>query len=116
MARPSEYTDELVKKAWDYVNGGWEIVGDKIPSIAGMACEIGITRETCHTWAKDPDKVFSDILMVLGQKQERTLVNNGLDGVFKEGITKMILSKHGYADAVKQETFSVTLKGEDADL
>ncbi len=100
MARPSEYSEDIVAKAWAYARGGWLEVGDKVPSVAGLACEIGIHRDTCYAWADDDDKEFSDILKEIAQIQERTLVNSGLSGVFNPPITKMMLSKHGYSDAV----------------
>lgn len=114
--RKTVYSEELVEKAWEYANGGWETAGDKVPSVAGLACELGISRETCYEWEKHEDKEFSDILEAIARNQERKLVNGGLGGEFKEGITKMMLSKHGYADAVKQTNFSVTIEGDDADL
>lgn len=101
--RLTDYSPEIVEKAWEYVNGGWITAGDKVPSVAGLACEIGIHRETCYDWARDKDKVFSDILKAIAQKQERELLNNGLDGTFNPPITKMMLSKHGYSDVTKQE-------------
>lgn len=101
--RLTDYSPEIVEKAWAYANGGWIKAGDRVPSIAGLACEIGIHRETCYDWAKDKNKVFSDILKEIAQKQERVLLNNGLDGTFNPPITKMMLSKHGYSDATKQE-------------
>jgi hypothetical protein len=101
--RPKDYCPQIVEKAWEYANGGWIKAGDKVPSIAGLACEIGIHRDTCHDWARDKDKEFSDILKAIAQKQERELLNNGLDGTFNPPITKMMLSKHGYSDATKQE-------------
>jgi len=102
MSRPTIYTQELVERAWAYANGGWSLVGDKVPSVAGLACEIGIRRETCHAWAKDENNQFSNILMVIAEKQERELLNNGLDGTFNPPITKMMLSKHGYSDKIDQ--------------
>lgn len=101
--RLTDYTPEIVEKAWAYVDGGWKIAGDKVPSIAGLACEIGIRRETCHAWAKDENKVFSHILKAIAAKQERELINKGLDGVFNAPITKMMLSKHGYSDRVEND-------------
>ena len=103
VGRPTLYTPERVKAAWAYVNGGWIEAGDKVPSIAGLACEIGVYRETCHNWAKDQDNEFFDILKAIAQKQERTLVNMGLDGTFNPPITKMMLSKHGYSDRVETD-------------
>jgi hypothetical protein len=101
--RPTDYTPKIIKAAWDYANGGWIKAGDKVPSVAGLACEIGISRETCHAWARDDDNEFSDILKLISRKQERELLNNGLSGDFNYSITKMMLSKHGYSDATKQE-------------
>jgi len=101
--RPTNYTPELVAKAWEYADGGWIEVGDKVPSVAGLACEIGIHRDTCHEWAKDENKEFSDILKAIAQTQERELVNNGLTGEFTAPITKMMMTKHGYSDRVEQD-------------
>jgi hypothetical protein len=103
MGRPSDYTPEIIEKAWAYTNGGWIEAGDKVPSVAGLACEIGLSRETCHAWARDEDNQFSDILKAIAKKQERELLNNGLDGTFNPPITKMMLSKHGYSDRIEQD-------------
>lgn len=100
--RPTSYTKKLVEAAWEYVNDGWITAGDKVPTVAGLACEIGVHRDTCHAWAKDEEKEFSDILQAIAQKQERELVNNGLTGDFVAPITKMMLTKHGYSDRVEQ--------------
>jgi hypothetical protein len=101
--RPTDYTPELIEKAWAYANGGWEEAGDPVPSIAGLACEIGVSRETCHAWAKDETKEFSDILKAIAQEQERNLVKGGLGGVFNASITKMMMTKHGYSDRVETD-------------
>jgi len=104
--RPTKSTDELIQSAWDYVDGGWEAVGDKVPSVAGLACEIGVSRETCYAWAKENQNQFSDILNAIAKTQERELLNNGLIGKFNPPITKMMLSKHGYSDKVEQDLTS----------
>ena len=101
--RPTDYTPELVAKAWEYANGGWEFVGDLVPSVAGLACEIGVRRETCYAWAKDENKEFSNILAKIAEQQERKLLNGGLAGDFNAPITKMMLTKHGYSDKIEQE-------------
>lgn len=101
--RISDYTPELVEAAWNYANGGWERAHDPIPSVAGLACEIGISRETCYAWAKDETKVFSDILNVIAKGQERQLLRGGLSGGFNSSITKMILTKHGYSDRIETD-------------
>jgi hypothetical protein len=104
--RPTDYTPEIIAAAWIYANGGWKDVGDLVPSVAGLACEIGIRRETCHAWAKEPNNEFSNILKVIAEKQERALLNNGLSGAFNPPITKMMLSKHGYSDKIETDLTS----------
>jgi len=104
--RPTDYTPELVRKAWEYANGEWENVGDLVPSVAGLACEIGVRRETCHVWANDKTKEFSNILGKIAETQERQLLRGGLGGVFNAPITKMMMTKHGYSDKVEQDVTS----------
>ena len=101
--RPTLYTKKLVDAAWKYANGGWQEAGDPVPSVAGLACEIGVRRETCHAWAKDEDKEFSNILGEIAAIQERYLVKGGLGGDFNPSITKMMMTKHGYSDRVEQD-------------
>jgi hypothetical protein len=104
--RPTEYTPEIVEKAWAYANGGWIEAGDPVPSVAGLACEVGISRDTCYEWSKHEDKEFSYILFKIAQTQERQLVKGGLSSVFNASITKMMMTKHGYSDRVETDLTS----------
>lgn len=105
--RPTSCTPELLDLAAAYVDGGYEEVGDLIPSIAGMACAIGVGRSTLHGWAKDKtSERFLDIFERCSEMQERKLVNGGLGGAFNPAITKMILTKHGYSDKIEQSHIS----------
>lgn len=101
MARPTDYNQELLDKAQDYVEN-YDSYGDAVPTIAGLACELDMHRDTLYAWAKDESKKeFSDIFKKVQQAQERKLVNGGLAGGFNPAVTKMMLTKHGYSD--KQE-------------
>lgn len=101
--RPTVYSDEILKKARGYLTSFKEM-GDVVPSIAGLACVLNVTRETCRAWGIDPEKAeFSGILDELAQKQERELLNNGLAGNFNAPITKMMLTKHGYSDKIEND-------------
>lgn len=101
--RPTLYTPELVNRARGYLTS-YQDMGDKVPSVAALACVLGVTRETCHAWANDPEKAeFSHILKELMQRQERALLNGGLGGDFNATITKMMLTKHGYSDRVEND-------------
>lgn len=101
--RPSVYGPDILKKARGYLTS-FKDMGDPVPSIAGLACVLGVVRETCHAWAKDPGKEeFSDILKELAQRQERELLSNGLAGSFNASITKMMMTKHGYSDKIESD-------------
>ncbi len=101
MARPTDYNQALLDKAQDYVEN-YADYGDAVPTIAGLACELDMHRETLYAWSKDESKTeFSDIFKKVQQAQERKLVNGGLAGGFNPAVTKMMLTKHGYSD--KQE-------------
>ncbi|AWK42607.1 DNA-packaging protein [Photorhabdus temperata] len=97
---PSKLNDELIAKARDYLYGGYESVGDVVPSVAGLACYLAIARSTAYEYGKQSSE-FSDILEGIGAMQENKLINKGLTGDFNSTIAKMMLTKHGYSD--KQE-------------
>ena len=101
--RPTIHTPELVAAAWHYLNGGWREANDPVPSVAGIACEIGVHRETLRLWAKDENNEFFGILSKIAEMQERELLKGGLSGGFNASITKMMMTKHGYSDRVETD-------------
>ena len=104
VGRPSKYTSEMLEQARGYLMGEWQAIGDAIPSLAGLACYLGLSRETVNAWSNDPAKdEFSDIANGILVMQERELVNRGLLKQFDSSITKLILGKHGYSDKVQQD-------------
>ena len=95
---PTKYNQELVERVHDYVKN-YAKLGDKVPSIEGLAVEINIAVSTLHKWDKEPGKeALSEALNLLRAKQARSCINNGLDGTFNSAITKLILHNHGYSD------------------
>jgi len=105
FGRPTDYTPEAIEKARAYVDGGWINDGDQVPTIAGLAIALDVSRETVRAWGHEAEQKpdFSAILGKLGAKQEQKLVNSGLTGEFSSPIAKMMLTKHGYSDSVKSE-------------
>lgn len=124
MARPQEYTDDIVVRAKEYIdscsdthyevkkkpkikdgvyNGEDEdvvIKKTKLPTIEGLALYLGIHRDTIYDWESQDDKSkFSDIISELRQKQADMLINNGLTGAYSPVISKVLLTKHGYRDS-----------------
>ena len=103
MARPTKYTPELLEAAREYVNNFKEH-GDVIPSHAGLAVVLKLSRETLYAWNNQEGKEpFSDILSEILVKQENLLMNGGLSGDFNAAITKLVLGKHGYHEKVDNE-------------
>jgi hypothetical protein len=101
--RPSTYRASMVDSARRYIDAH-EDFDDPVPTVAGLACVLGVTRKTVYEWAKDQNKPeFCDILEELAQKQERALVKGGLLGAFNAPISKMMLTKHGYSDKVEND-------------
>jgi hypothetical protein len=96
VGRPNELLDvlELAKK---YALGDWQVVGDVIPSVAGLACYTGKRRSTMYDYASKNDE-FSDILEAILALQENKLLNGSLAGNLNSTIAKLILTKHGYSD------------------
>lgn len=99
LGRPSELAECLVK-AREYLLGGYEKVGDVVPSVAGLACYLGKSKSTVNKWGVDNED-FSDTLDAIKTLQESKLLNGGLGGTFNSTITKLMLSNHGYSE--KQE-------------
>lgn len=102
MSRPSTYTDAKRKQAEDYLAGGYADHGDVIPSVAGLAHFLGVSRECLYEWARQYPR-FSDTLRLLQAAQERETLNRGLVGDFNATLCKLILANHGYGERVAQE-------------
>ena len=98
VGRPSKYNDQTVQKVADYMEC-WESLGDIIPSIAGLAVYLKVSRDSIHTWRNEEGKEeFSDMLDELLANQEKILISKGLDSSFNSTIAKLALTKHGYSD------------------
>jgi len=102
MARPTKYSKAMQQAADDYVNGGHEACGDVVPSVAGLACELGVTRSTMYEWQKHHCQ-FSDTLGRLESVQERMSLSGGLTGKLNSTIVKLLLANHGYTERVSQD-------------
>jgi hypothetical protein len=87
----------MQKRADEYVDGGYEECGDAVPSVAGIACELGVNRSTMYEWA-EKHPAFSDTLTRCEQRQERVALAGGMLGKFNPAITKLLLANHGYSE------------------
>lgn len=98
MARPTSYNSDALLAAEDYIENYKEVYGDVIPTIAGLACVIGVAKSTVYLW-RELHEEFSDALNRILTHQERHAVNGGISGAFNPTITKLVLANHGYSDA-----------------
>ena len=110
MGRPTKYTGNTCKRARHYLANHLEY-DDLVPSIAGLACALDVTRETVREWASEEGKEdFSAIVGKIMASQEKKLLNGGLSGGHNASIAKLMLSKHGYSDKSEvQQTGDSTL-------
>lgn len=98
MARPTDYTPELLEKARQYLDCYAEL-GEVIPTVEGLAVYLDIARSTIYAWYGQEDKQeFSDIVEKTLAGQAKELANKGLSGDFNPTITKLMMTKHGYSD------------------
>lgn len=114
--RPSEYSEEVQARADAYAEGGFIECGDVVPSRAGLALELGLSRSTMANWEKFPE--FLVTLEKIAYLQERISLNGGLKGDLNPTIVKLLLANHGYSDKVQQDNISsdqsMTPRGIDA--
>lgn len=98
--RPTKYSTAMLKQAHAYTEN-YKALGDIVPTAAGLACELGVSKRTVYTWAEEHPE-FSHTLQIVQAMQERKLTSGGLDGTFQPTITKLMLANHGYHDKVDQ--------------
>ena len=129
VGRPSKYNEEIQKIADDYVDNwklymevGSDMVINSIPSIASLALELKVHRDSIYEWEKDNSKCqFSDTLERLRQKQESFLIHHGLTKGYDSGFAKfMAINITKYRDKIEtvntNREIKVEITGEDAKL
>lgn len=110
VGRPTDYSPEIIDKTIAYIEKCEE---DKdLPSVAGLAVYLNCARRTIYNWG-DENPEFLHILEKLLATQEVKLINGGLKGTYNSTISKLILTKHGYADKVESD---LTSNGKDISI
>lgn len=100
VGRPSSLSQEHIDGAVWYLKGGFEERGEVVPSIAGLACFLGVSRDQIYDWGKRNIE-FRYTLEAIKSAQEVLLVNKGLQGDFNPTIAKLMMANHGYSDKVE---------------
>lgn len=102
--RPTKYSKEIQEKADHYVDNH-EQYGDLVPTVAGLAIQLGTVKKTIYNWSDQHDK-FLHTLGRLNQRQEHKLAMGGLGNEMNANIVKLMLANHNYSDKVQQEVSS----------
>lgn len=104
----------MQKRAHDYAAGGFVAAGDVVPSRAGLAVHLDVTRRTLANWAKENDQ-FLTTLDKINTTQEKMALSGGLVGDYNSVIAKLLLANHGYSDKqdLSSSDGSMTPKGLD---
>lgn len=93
--------DEIFAKMYSYL----EDCPNETPTVAGLAKHMGFARSRIYAWAELWEEV-ADFIEVISTHQEVSLIDNGLNGTFNPAITKMLLSRLGYADKTETDVTS----------
>ena len=100
MPNHTKKTEQLVKKAKKIVEE-WKQqerkIPEVVPTIEGLALELGITRKTFYKYARE-DETFKRIKDEVEEMQIRRLIQLGLMGKVRPEIVKLLLAKHGFMD------------------
>lgn len=97
----SSTCDEVFEKMYSYLDN----CPNETPTVAGLAKYMGIGRSTIYAWAELWEEV-KDFIELISTHQEVSLIDNGLNGTFNPAITKMLLSRLGYADKTETDVTS----------
>ncbi len=95
--RPTEYETVKIAKAVErYIGNCKEQF--YLPTVEGLAVELGVGRKTLYRWAEAHDE-FRHTLDVLLTLQGSMLIQNGLKNEYNSTITKLMLSSnHDYKE------------------
>lgn len=128
--RPTIYNEGILLKTKEYIDSckdGYEVIerpavkegkhiGNedhriakvRIPTIEGLAVFLDVNKTTVYAWRKEYEE-FSNLIDLLLAKQADMLISNGLTGEYNTVIAKVLLTKHGYRDALDTD---LTTKGD----
>lgn len=109
MGRPTDYTEELLTKANDYIDN----CPDAVHTVVGLCLHIGIAKSTAYRWMEEDNQEFKDIVDTVAALQERKLLSSGLTNEFNASITKLLLTKHGYTDKVESTNTNIEMSHEE---
>ena len=132
LGRRSDFNHSLVDKMKSYLDSPlYEDLKDddgkvtkripsEMPSIVGLAIELGIHRKTIHSWVKTNEH-FADYIELLKQKQKRWLLYHGLNKNIDSNFGKFVaINCTDMSDkkehAITTEKIEINIDSDDAKL
>lgn len=128
MARPTKYTEEVCQAILDFFDiepfeeeikvnektgNEYKVYkANRLPTVERFAAEQGVSVQTLHNWTKKHPE-FLEAFTRARQLQVDMLVQNGLLGHTKEGLTKFLLtnvSDYQEVKHVQQNVRDLTLE------
>lgn len=104
MAVKYEYNAYIIIPTTDNYLKTYEIYGDTLPSVPGLAIALGVSKEAILQWAEDEDK--SEFAKRIDQLQciaEKQIINLGLTGKWSPVLSKLLLGQYGHSDKATKE-------------
>jgi hypothetical protein len=97
---PIKYHDEVIDITHTYFAKCERT--NRVPSMAGLAREIGVVKSTLENWSNTEHASFQPgflgTLRALMDLQEDMALNNGANGKWNSTIAKLLLANHGYSE------------------
>ena len=117
MARPTKYSEDVLKKAKKYADGDYTSQGEVLPTVQGLALYLDLSTRTLQDWATQEEKgEFSRTLDNLKNKQATFLISKGLGGEYNPALAKLMLHNHGYSDKIEQtQDIKISISDEELD-
>lgn len=107
FGRPTKYNATVQKQAEDYLKNHKTKYGDEVPTVCGLAYQLGVVEKTLYNWGVSHND-FLHTLESIQNRQKNLLINKGLDNTFQPTIAKLMLANHGLHDKT-----DMTLSGQD---
>lgn len=88
----TQYSEAYLQAAKDYL-ANYAEKGDVVPTIEGLADEMGRAVKTLYNWAEQFDE-FAEVMARIMAKQGRELQNKSLRKEISENISRLLLSSN----------------------
>jgi hypothetical protein len=104
MGMHPKYTpEELLDKSVEYEEG-WKSKGEIIPTLAGLAVHLKVSKECVSRWRKkEKYEKFDQLCARVQSEQELMLISGGLSKTYDASLSKLLLHKHGYSDRIETD-------------